>query len=59
MRLPDHTSLSRQHALQVVQKHFSDHAAVLDLYDGTNQGPHDALTAVDVLALIRRALTAR
>jgi hypothetical protein len=49
--LPRGRRLSWQDARRVVDAYLKDHSAALDLYDGTNAGPHDDVSAVDLLAL--------
>lgn len=49
--LPNGMRLSEARARTTFSSYVQDHAAVLDLYDGTNPGPHDAVLPVDLLAL--------
>jgi hypothetical protein len=49
--LPTGLKMSVDHSEAIVRKYLADHAAVSDLYDGTNPGPHDDVTPMDVLAL--------
>lgn len=49
--LPNETKIDSREAGKTVQAYLRDHAAVLDLYDGTNAGPHDDILPVDLLAL--------
>src|SRR4051794_33427972 len=51
LRLPDGTRLDARLAREVVDSYFAEHAPVLDLYDGTNPGPHDDVLPIDLLAL--------
>jgi hypothetical protein len=36
---------------EIVQTYLDNHAAAIDLYDGTNTGPHNEIRPVDLLAL--------
>ena len=49
--LPTGMKVSVDHCAAIVRKYLTDHAAASDLYDGTNPGPHDDVTPMDVLAL--------
>lgn len=49
--LPGGRILDWSSGRQIVQAYLDNHAAALDLYDGTNTGPHDEIRPVDLLAL--------
>lgn len=49
--LPDNTKLDLHVGLEIIKAYLTDQAPVLDLYDGTNPGPHDDVSPVDLLAL--------
>lgn len=49
--LPTDLKLSVDHGEAIVRKYLTDHGAASELYDGTNPGPHDDVTPMDVLAL--------
>lgn len=49
--LPDASKLSLDDAVATVEEYIRKSPAVLDLYDRTNPGPHDDVTACDVLAV--------
>ena len=49
--LPDGSELPFEEAASVLNRYMTRNAAAVELYDYTNPGPHDAIEAVDLLAL--------
>jgi hypothetical protein len=49
--LPDGTRLACSNAADVIRAYCTENSTAIDLYDRTNDGPHDELLPIDVLAL--------
>src|SRR5580658_10522099 len=51
LRLPDGSRLPARRVALILRNYVKDNPAVLDLYDRTNEGPHDEVRPVDLLSL--------